>query len=29
MKEFMLIFRNAYTPDVKPTAEQLQASVKQ
>ena len=29
MKEFMMIFRNAYTPDVKPTAEQLQASVKQ
>jgi hypothetical protein len=29
MKEFMMIFRNAYTPDVKPTAEQMQASVKQ
>jgi hypothetical protein len=29
MTEFLMIFRNAYTPDVKPTAEQLEASVKQ
>ncbi len=29
MTEFMMIFRNAYTPDVKPTAEQLQESIKQ
>lgn len=29
MKEFMMIFRNAYTPDVKPSPEQIQESVKQ
>jgi hypothetical protein len=29
MKEFMMIFRNEYTPSFVPTAEQMQASIKQ
>lgn len=29
MTEFMMIFRSPYTPDNKPTPEQLQASIKQ
>ena len=29
MKEFMMIFRNDYTPDFKPSPEQMQASIKQ
>jgi len=29
MKEFMLIFRNAYNPEFKPSPEQMQASIKQ
>ncbi len=29
MKEFMMIFRNAYQPAFKPSAEQLQANIKQ
>lgn len=29
MNEFMMIFRNPYTPEFKPTFEQMQASIKQ
>lgn len=29
MTEFMMIFRNAFTPEVKPTEQQMQESVKQ
>ncbi len=29
MKEFLMIFRNEFKPDFKPTAEQMQASIKQ
>lgn len=29
MKEFLMIFRNEFKPDFKPTAEQIQASIKQ
>ncbi len=29
MTEFMMIFRNEYNPSVKPTPEQMQASIKQ
>jgi hypothetical protein len=29
MKEFMLIFRNDYNPNFKPSPEQMQASIKQ
>ncbi len=29
MKEFLMIFRNEFTPDFKPTAEQMQESIKQ
>ena len=29
MKEFMMIFRNDYNPDFKPSPEQMQASIKQ
>jgi hypothetical protein len=29
MTEFMMIFRNDYNPDFKPTPEQMQASIKQ
>ena len=29
MKQFMMIFRNAYNPEFKPSPEQMQASIKQ